>query len=112
MDDPQPAAQGATSGPPVPSLGGGWQGPGFSGFSSRGPRLLGGRGGRRATVISTISTLVVLAILAAIFLLAPGSGEVRHAFFSPANMWQPFIGNPPVILSASPSRRPRRATGR
>jgi polar amino acid transport system permease protein len=63
------------------------------GATGRGPRLLAG-GGRRATVVSTVSTLVVLAALAALFLLAPGSAEVRHTFFNPADMWQSFIGNP------------------
>ena len=74
------------------SLGGGPI-PGSFGTTGRGPRLLSG-GGRRATAISTASTLVVLAGLAAIFLLAPGSAEVRHTFFNPADMWQSFIGNP------------------
>ncbi len=74
------------------SLGGGPT-PGSFGTTGRGPRLLSG-GGRRATAISTASTLVVLAGLAAIFLLAPGSAEVRHTFFNPADMWQSFIGNP------------------
>jgi len=63
------------------------------GATGRGPRLLAG-GGRRATVVSTVSTLVVLAALAALFLLAPGSSEVRHTFFDPRDMWQSFIGNP------------------
>ena len=36
----------------------------------------------------------MLAALAAVFWLAPGSAEFRHAFFSPQNMWQAFIGNP------------------
>jgi polar amino acid transport system permease protein len=36
----------------------------------------------------------VLGALAAVFLLAPGSRAVEHAFFSPANMWHAFIGNP------------------
>jgi polar amino acid transport system permease protein len=55
-----------------------------------------GTGGhdRRATLISTASTLVVLAALVAIFLLAPGSRQVRHTFFDPADMWQSFVGNP------------------
>ena len=34
------------------------------------------------------------AALAALFLLAPGSAEVRHTFFDPRDMWQSFIGNP------------------
>jgi len=67
--------------------------PGSFGTTGRGPRLLSG-GGRRATAISTASTVVVLAGLVAIFLLAPGSAEVRHTFFDPADMWQSFIGNP------------------
>jgi polar amino acid transport system permease protein len=58
----------------------------------RGPRLLSGE--RRATVISTVSTLVVVGALVAVFVLAPGSAEVRHTFFSPHDMWQSFIGNP------------------
>ena len=63
------------------------------GSVGRGPRLLAG-GGRRARAVSTVSTLVVLAALAALFLLAPGSSEVRHTFFDPRDMWQSFIGNP------------------
>ena len=67
--------------------------PGSFGTTGRGPRLLTG-GGRRATAISTASTLVVIGALVAIFLVAPGSAEVRHTFFSPHDMWQSFIGNP------------------
>jgi polar amino acid transport system permease protein len=66
---------------------------GSFGTTGRGPRLLTG-GGRRATAISTASTLVVIGALVAIFLVAPGSAEVRHTFFSPHDMWQSFIGNP------------------
>ena len=62
--------------------------------SGRGPRLLSSGGGRRATALSTASTIVVLAALVAGFLLAPGSAEVRHTFFSPHDMWQSFVGNP------------------
>jgi polar amino acid transport system permease protein len=61
--------------------------------AGRGPRLLGG-GGRRAATVSTVSTMVVLAALVAAFLLAPGSAEVRHTFFSPHDMWRSFVGNP------------------
>jgi polar amino acid transport system permease protein len=78
---------------PGPDFGVGGQIPGSFAAVGRGPRLLGGSG-RRATVISTASTLVVLGALAAIFLLAPGSSEVRHTFFDPKDMWQSFIGNP------------------
>jgi polar amino acid transport system permease protein len=67
--------------------------PGSFGTTGRGPRLLTG-GGRRATAISTASTLVVVGALVAIFLVAPGSAEVRHTFLSPHDMWQSFIGNP------------------
>jgi polar amino acid transport system permease protein len=67
--------------------------PGAFGTTGRGPRLLSG-GGRRSAVVSTVSTVAVLAGLVAIFLLAPGSAEVRHTFFNPADMWQSFIGNP------------------
>jgi polar amino acid transport system permease protein len=59
----------------------------------RGPRLLRA-GDRRSTVISTLSTVVFIAVLGAIFFLAPGSGTVRHAFFSGTNMWRSFVGNP------------------
>ena len=61
--------------------------------TGRGPRLLSG-GGRRATVISSVSTIVVLAVLVVIFLLAPGARAFEHAFFSPTDMWQSFVGNP------------------
>ena len=96
MDDNQPGAPGADfsgADPMLDSLGTGAQIPGSFGTTGRGPRLLSG-GGRRATVISTASTLVVLAALVAIFLLAPGSADVRHTFFNPHDMWQSFIGNP------------------
>ncbi len=73
--------------------GGGGPIPGAFGTTGRGPRLLSG-GGRRAAAISTASTVAVLAALAAVFLLAPGSAQVRHTFFNPADMWQSFIGNP------------------
>jgi polar amino acid transport system permease protein len=77
----------------VPALGGGIEGPSSFAATGRGPRLLHG-GGRRATTISTLSTIVVLGILVVIFLLAPGSQQVRHTFFDPTDMWQSFIGNP------------------
>jgi polar amino acid transport system permease protein len=44
--------------------------------------------------VSSVSTVVVLAALVAGFLLAPGSAEVRHTFFSPHDMWASFVGNP------------------
>jgi polar amino acid transport system permease protein len=74
-------------------VGAGWQPPGSFAAAGRGPRLLSG-GGRRATAVSTASTLAVLAVLIAIFLLAPGSKQVRHTFFYPPDLWQSFIGNP------------------
>jgi polar amino acid transport system permease protein len=58
----------------------------------RRPRLLAGD--RRSTAVSTVSTLAFVALLAAGFTFAPGSRAVRHAFFSPSNMWHSFIGNP------------------
>jgi polar amino acid transport system permease protein len=76
-----------------PNFGLGPQIAGSFGTTGRGPRLLSG-GGRKATVISTVSTLIVLGALASVFWLAPGSASFRHAFFSPANMWQAFIGDP------------------
>ena len=75
------------------SLGGGGPVPGSFGTTGRGPRLLSG-GGRRATAVSTASTVVVLGALVVIVLLAPGSAQVRHTFFNPADMWQAFLGNP------------------
>ena len=69
-----------------------WQPPESFMATGRGPRLLGS--GRRGAAVSTVSTLVVVAALAAVFVLAPGSAEVRHTFFSPHDMWQSFIGNP------------------
>jgi polar amino acid transport system permease protein len=97
MDDEQPGppADPLTGFPAASSrsIGGAWQMPGSFGTAGRGPRLLSG-GGRRATAISTASTLVVLGALVAVFLLAPGSSQVRHTFFNPTDMWQSFIGNP------------------
>ncbi len=66
---------------------------GLPDLSARRSRLLG-RSDRRGLILSTTSTVVVLAALAAIFLLAPGSRQVRHTFFDPADMWHAFIGNP------------------
>jgi polar amino acid transport system permease protein len=61
--------------------------------TGRGPKLLAVQS-RGAATVSTISTVVVLAALVAVVLLAPGSAEVRHTFFSPHDMWQSFVGNP------------------
>jgi polar amino acid transport system permease protein len=61
--------------------------------TGRGPRLLSARG-RGAATVSTVSTVVVLAAMVAAFLLAPGSAEFRHTFFSPHDMWESFVGNP------------------
>lgn len=87
----QPSSLGVP-GAPVTGLTGG-PAPGSFGPAGRGPRLLSGGGGR-ATAISTVSTLVVIGALVAVFLLAPGSAQVRHTFFDPRDMWQSFIGNP------------------
>ncbi len=61
--------------------------------AGRAPKLLVG-GSRQATIVSTASTVVVLAALAAVFLLAPGSQQVRQTFFDIHDMWQSFLGNP------------------
>ena len=45
-------------------------------------------------VLSTTSTVVVLGVLVAVFLLAPGSAQVRHTFFNPADMWKALVGDP------------------
>jgi polar amino acid transport system permease protein len=66
---------------------------GLPDLSARHSRILG-TGGRRGLVLSTTSTVVVLAVLVALFLLAPGSREVRHTFFNPTDMWHAFIGDP------------------
>jgi polar amino acid transport system permease protein len=65
-------------------------------LTRRGPRLLGGGGGGqgRAVALSTASTVVVVAVIAALFLLAPGSAQVRHTFFSPPDLWHSLIGDP------------------
>ena len=70
-------------------------------LTRRGPRLLGGgRGLRhdrrqaRGAALSTASTVAVIAVIAALFLLAPGSAQVRHTFFSPPDLWQSLIGDP------------------
>jgi polar amino acid transport system permease protein len=44
--------------------------------------------------LSTASTVVVVAVIAALFLLAPGSAQVRHTFFSPPDLWHSLIGDP------------------
>jgi polar amino acid transport system permease protein len=66
-----------------------------TGLSLRGPRLLGRGGGQaRGVALSTASTIVVLAVIVALFLLAPGSGQVRHTFLDPSDMWHALIGDP------------------
>jgi polar amino acid transport system permease protein len=62
-------------------------------LSVRRSRLLG-TGERRGLATSTASTVVVLAALVVLFLLAPGSREVRHTFFNPTDMWRAFVGDP------------------
>src|ERR1700683_1823430 len=73
--------------------------PGLPDLSARRSRLLGGD--RRGLILSTTSTVVVLAVLLAIFLLAPGSREVRTTFFNPADMWRAFVGNPKSASSSA-----------
>ena len=62
-------------------------------LSARRSRILGGDS-RRGLALSTASTVIVLAALVALFLVAPGSREVRHTFFNPTDMWRAFVGNP------------------
>ena len=67
--------------------------PGLPDLSAGRSRLLG-PGDRRGLILPTASTVVVLAALLAIFLLAPGSAQVRHTFFNPTDMWRSFVGDP------------------
>ena len=61
----------------------------------RGSRILGRGGGHaRGVALSTASTIAVLAVVVALFLLAPGSAQVRHTFLNPADMWHALIGDP------------------
>jgi polar amino acid transport system permease protein len=53
-----------------------------------------GRGHARGVALSTASTVTVIAVVAALFLLAPGSAQVRHTFFSPPDLWHSLIGDP------------------
>jgi polar amino acid transport system permease protein len=54
-------------------------------------RLLAGGGG---VVASTTSTVLVIGLLAFLVLLAPGSAEVRHTFFSLGDMRRALVGDP------------------
>ena len=66
-------------------------------FIRRGPRLLRGgtdTGSARGVALSTASTVVFLGVFVALFLLAPGSAQVRHTFFNPADMWHALVGDP------------------
>ena len=66
---------------------------GLPDLSARRSRLLG-TGERRGLAVSTASTVIVLAAVVVLFLLAPGSREVRHTFFNPTDMWRAFVGDP------------------
>jgi polar amino acid transport system permease protein len=66
---------------------------GLPDLAARRSRLLG-TGERRGLAVSTTSTVIVLAALVVLFLLAPGSREVRHTFFNPTDMWRAFVGDP------------------
>jgi polar amino acid transport system permease protein len=66
---------------------------GLPDLSARRTRLLG-TGERRGLAVSTASTVVVIAAVVVLFLLAPGSREVRHTFFNPTDMWRAFVGDP------------------
>jgi polar amino acid transport system permease protein len=79
---------------PEPTLpGAGLPQAGLPDLSARRSRLLGDSS-RRGVVLSTTSTVAVLGVLAAIFWLAPGSRQVRHTFFNPADMWKALVGDP------------------
>jgi polar amino acid transport system permease protein len=65
--------------------------PASSDRRQRRSRLLAGSGG---VVASTTSTVLVIGLLAFLVLLAPGSAEVRHTFFSPDDMRRALIGDP------------------
>jgi polar amino acid transport system permease protein len=71
----------------------GHPGPALPDLTARRSRLLGDSS-RRGVVLSTASTVVVLGVLVAVFLLAPGSAQVRHTFFNPADMWKALVGDP------------------
>jgi polar amino acid transport system permease protein len=66
---------------------------GLPDLSARRSRLLGDSS-RRGIALSTASTIVVLGVLLALFLLAPGSAQVRHTFLNPADMWKALVGDP------------------
>jgi polar amino acid transport system permease protein len=59
--------------------------------SQRRSRLLGGAGG---AVASTTSTVLVIGLLAFLFLVAPGSAEVRRTFFNVDDMRRALVGDP------------------
>jgi polar amino acid transport system permease protein len=65
--------------------------PGSTDRGQRRSRLFGGSGG---IVASTTSTVLVIAVLAFLFLLAPGSAEVRHTFFNLGDMRRALLGDP------------------
>jgi polar amino acid transport system permease protein len=63
--------------------------------------------GRHSVLIASVSTVAFVAILAVTFVLAPGAGEVRDAFFSPEHfadsaspVWNGFIINIELMLAA------------
>jgi polar amino acid transport system permease protein len=66
---------------------------GLPDLSARRSRMLGDSS-RRGVALSTASTVVVIAVVLAIFLLAPGSAQVRHTFFNPTDMWRSYVGDP------------------
>ncbi len=64
----------------------------FNVSGGRKSRLLSG--GRSSVALSTASTVVVIGVILAVFLLAPGSRQVRHTFLNPTDMWKALIGDP------------------
>ena len=81
--------------PDHPALGGGAAPPaGFLTCRPGGPGCWATAAAGGAGRCPPRARVVVLAALVAIFLLAPGSAQVRHTFFNPADMWQSFVGDP------------------
>ena len=67
--------------------------------TSRGSKMLGDR---RAVLVSSVSTVVFFALLAIVIVLAPGSREVAHDFFSFEAMREALVGTDttPSVLSS------------
>ncbi|MGH9297833.1 MAG: amino acid ABC transporter permease [Acidimicrobiales bacterium] len=62
-------------------------------FGQRKSKMFGTE--RRAVGASIVSTALVIGGFVALFLLAPGSAQVRHSYFDLRDMRQAFVGDPP-----------------